>query len=54
MTVDVPLGNLVYNRVNKIVKNYKRNHEIDKKIFSRFPPHKLKEIEQVSFSNNHF
>lgn len=44
---DIPLDNLVYNTLNKLIRNYKLNHEIDKKVFSRFPPSKLKKIEQV-------
>lgn len=44
---DVPLDNLVYNALNRLVRNFRRNHQIDKKIFSKFSPNKLDKIEQV-------
>lgn len=45
---DIPLENLVYNKVVKIIRYYIEDHEIDKTIFYRFPPNKLKKIELVS------
>lgn len=48
---EIPLDNLVYNKFNTLIRNYKENHEIDKTLFSRFTPSKIKKIEQVSYYN---
>lgn len=44
---DIPLDDLVHNTLNRIVKNYQRNHVVEKKIFSRYPQNKLNKIKQV-------
>lgn len=46
---EIPLDHLVYNKLNTLIRSYKQTHKIDKTVFSRFPPNKLKKIEEVSY-----
>lgn len=44
---DIPKDNLVYRKLIEVIRYYMRNHVLDKHFFYRYPPNKLKKIEQV-------